>query len=569
MAIDLNILAGGEAGQGIQTVGDLLSRVCVKSGLYLTAVNDFESRIRGGHSFFQMRISGSPVGSPSFPLHLIVALSPETIELHRDELAEEGLIIADSGEQGDEGSLKNIPITRLAEEAGGRIMANTAAAGAVLSLCGAPFEPLKEVLSERFANAGAKVLENNLKAAESGFRAVQDISFSLAFEWPMSGEKGMLIDGAKALAMGALAADCRFAAFYPMTPSTGIMVNLAEFSDSCPLVVEQAEDEIAAVNMVIGASFAGARALTATSGGGFCLMTEGLGLAGITETPLVIINAQRPGPATGLPTRTAQGDLLFVIRAAQDEFPRFVFAPKSVEEAFEVMIRAFELSEKYQVPAVVLADQFFTDSLALCEKPFSPPGEVRRYLVHDQDMDDPGSYKRYALSASGVSPRALPCAGKALVCASGNEHREDGHISEEISDRVNMVDKRSAKIKGMLSEMNPPGEYHSDSRFIIACWGSSYSAVKEAVDILRQEGYDAGLVHFTDLWPFPSEASVKVLERKTVFTAEQNSTGQLGSLICEQTGIRPSGAVLKYDGRPMCARDVVRQFKKIAGENNG
>ncbi len=229
-------------------------------------------------------------------------------------------------------------------------------------MLGAPRKYLESHLKERFGKKGEKIVQSNLTAAELGYVEAGKIDSSLTFNWEPQTVKGELIDGAKAIALGALAADCRFAAFYPMSPGTGIMENLVKHGDRLPLVVEQAEDEIAAVNMVIGAAFAGVRALTATSGGGFCLMTEGLGLAAITETPLVIIDAQRPGPATGLPTRTAQADLLFVIHASQDEFPRFVFAPRSIDEAFEIMSRAFHLTEKYQVPVIVLVDQFLADS---------------------------------------------------------------------------------------------------------------------------------------------------------------------------------------------------------------
>lgn len=569
MVVDVSILVGGEAGQGIQTVGDLLSRACLKSGLHLMAINDFESRIRGGHSFFQIRISDQPVGSPDYPVHLIVALNQETVDLHEHELAEGGLIVLDGEETDQDSRVRAIPITRMAEEAGGRIMANTAAAGVCLALCGAPFEPLREVLGERFSRADAKVLENNLQAAEAGFRAANDMAFSWSFQWPMDGEKGVLRAGARALALGALAADCRLAAFYPMSPSTGIMANLAEFSDSAPLVVEQAEDEIAAVNMVIGASFAGVRALTATSGGGFCLMTEGLGLAGITETPLVIINAQRPGPATGLPTRTAQADLLFVIRAAQDEFPRFVFAPASADDAFGMVIRAFDLAWKYQVPAIILVDQFFTDSITVSAGAFEAPETIRRYVIGDADMADPEAYKRYAYTKSGVSPRSLPCMGKALVGVSGNEHREDGHISEKAADRTAMMEKRFAKTPYMLEEMRPPEGCHAGSGNLLVGWGSSFGAIREAADFLREEGHDVGCLHFSDLWPFPCEAARSAIENKEVFTVEQNATGQFRDLLRGQTGIQAAGSILKYDGRPLFAREIAAQWKKLMGYSHG
>ena len=312
---------GGEAGQGIQTVGNLLALVCQEAGLYLMAINDFESRIRGGHSFFQIRICSKPVHAPHHKLHLLVALNQETYDLHQQELDSDGLVVMDKKKEPVEENILTVPFGNLAEDAGGKIFLNTVAAGVCLALLGAPIELCKGVLAKQFEEKGPDILEKNYRAVELGYQAVKNITFKWAFKWKPDTPKGALIDGSKAIALGALAGDCRLAAFYPMSPATGIMTYLSSFSDKFPLVVEQAEDEIAAVNMIIGAAFAGARAMTSTSGGGFCLMTEGLGLAGMTETPIVIVNAQRPGPATGLPTRTAQGDLQFVVRASQDEFP--------------------------------------------------------------------------------------------------------------------------------------------------------------------------------------------------------------------------------------------------------
>lgn len=563
MGIDVTVKIGGEAGQGIQTVGHILALVCRKAGLYIMAINDFESRIRGGHSFFQIRISDKPVHAPCHRVHLLVALNRETFDLHRDALDADGLVMIDEDATSSEANVLNIPLGKLAKESGGMIFSNTVAAGACLSLLGAPFELCEEVLSEQFGNKSADVVEKNLYAAQLGYRSVEEVSFKWALEWKTGKPKGALMDGSKSIALGALAADCRLAAFYPMSPATGIMTHLAALTDRFPLVVEQVEDEIAAVNMIIGASFAGVRAMTSTSGGGFCLMTEGLGLAAITETPIVIVDAQRPGPATGLPTRTGQGDLHFVIRASQDEFPRFVFAPGMPEEAFEITARAFHLAEKYQVPAIILTDQYLQDSLYIVEKELSAPEKIERFIVADGDMEDPAGYKRFAVTPTGVSPRAVPCAGKAMVVISSDEHREDGHISEAIPDRIRMVDKRNAKLPHMLGEMNPPKAYHGDADLLLVGWGSTEGAIKEAVDQLRAEGSSVGSLSFTDLWPFPVESATPALETaKKFIVVEQNSTAQLGQLIREQTGLAHSGAVLKYDGRPFYPNEIVEAVQK-------
>jgi len=563
MSVDISIMIGGEAGQGIQTVGELLARVCRKAGLYLMAINDFESRIRGGHSFFQIRISDRPVNAPHHRINLLLSLDKKSYELHKKELLDDGIAMMEKSNSLSAKNVLGIPFLELAEKSGGKITSNTVAAGACLALLGAPVEIFREIVSETFAAKGETVIGKNLEAALAGYEAVKTFSYKYAFEWRPDKSKGILSDGSRAIALGALAADCRFAAFYPMSPATGIMAHLASVANEFPLVVEQAEDEISAVNMIIGASFAGARAMTTTSGGGFCLMTEGLGLAGITETPVVIVNAQRPGPATGLATRTAQADLLFVINAAQGEFPRFVFAPGSPAEAFETTVRAFNLAEKYQVPAIILADQFLNDSLFIVEKPFSVPDKIERFIAFDTDIKNPSEYKRYAFTPSGISPRALPCAGSAIVMVSGNEHQEDGHTSESIETRIKMVDKRNVKLSGMLSEMNPPDTYFPESEILLAGWGSTRGAVREAVDMLRKDGVNAGCINFNDLWPFPADWVKKtLLTCKKFYAVEQNSTAQLGRLIKEQTALSYSGAVLKYDGRPFYPFEIADGIKK-------
>jgi len=564
MGIDVTIKIGGEAGQGIQTVGTLLASACQRAGLHMMAINDFESRIRGGHNFFQIRISDHPVRAPNDQVNLLIGLDAVTVELHGKEVVSDGLTMVDADNSDSSENLLAIPISELAREAGGRITANTVAAAACLSLLGGPFELFAAVLNQRFSDKSQEILHMNQMAAQLGYQSVEKVDFAFAFEWETREPRGMLLAGDQAIALGALAGDCRFAAFYPMSPATGINLHLASLCDRFPLVVEQAEDEIAAITMVIGASYAGVRAMTATAGGGFCLMTEGLGLAGITETPVVIVNAQRPGPATGLPTRTGQGDLHFVIRASQDEFPRFVFAPGTPEEGFATTMRAFHLAEKYQVPVIILVDQYFTDSLYITEHECTVPDTVERFIIEEVNEEEATQYKRYALTPKGVSPRALPCRSNALVIANGNEHREDGHISESIDDRNNMVDKRSAKLPDMLSEMRPPEMSHKDAKTLLVGWGSTFGIIQEVVDMLRSDGVDVGQMHFSDLWPFPADATVSALQiAKQFFTVENNSTGQLAQLIRQETCLKETGKILKYDGRPFYLNELYKRVQEV------
>lgn len=564
MTVDISVLIGGEAGQGIQTVGLLMARTCHRAGLYVMAVNDFESRIRGGHSFIQLRISDRSVHGPARKLHMMVALDERTYGLHQPELTEGGLALipkdnADTMTQ--QHRCKMVDFEGVAKKAGSSILSNTVAAGTCLALLGAPFDLFESVLKSTFNQVEEKRLAQNVQAAQYGYTAAENETFKWSWRWEMTSPKGRLVDGAQAVAFGALAGDCRFSAFYPMSPATGIIQRLVDMAQTVPLVIEQAEDEIAAVNMVIGAAFAGVRAMTATSGGGFSLMTEGLGLAAITETPIVIVNAQRPGPATGLPTRTAQADLQFVIHASQDEFPRFVFAPGTPFEAFSVTARAFELSERFQVPAIILMDQYLNDSLFVAEESFEASETVAPYTAAE-DLEDPAGYRRYALTDSGISPRSLPCKGPALVKVCSDEHDEEGHITEDAEIRDVMVTKRFAKVAAMRKEIRPPEVIHAGSDILLISWGSMRGAMVEAVNQLRADDINCGGVHVVDMWPFPDAALSEILEKVTqFFVVEQNRSAQLGQLIRQQTGCQYSDAVLKYNGRPMSAGEITDAIK--------
>jgi 2-oxoglutarate ferredoxin oxidoreductase subunit alpha len=564
MTTDLTLKIGGEAGQGIQTIGTLLGEVCHGAGLFTFSVDDFESRIRGGHNFNLLRISDTPLTAPGNRIDILVAIDQKTVELNRDNLSDTAVSILNStAREKSTPSTLHLPVADLAKEAGNVITANTVAAGAALAIMGAPFSLLKGVLVKKFSAKGDRIVGLNITAAQKGYDAAREIRLAKTLDW--NGKKGdrILMTGAKAAALGAIASDCRFYSFYPMSPATGIISNVVPFSKTLPLVVEQAEDEIAAVTMAMGASFAGARSLTTTSGGGFCLMTEALGQAAISETPLVIINAQRPGPATGMATRTAQADLLFAIQASQDDFPRFVFAPASPAATFQLTKKAFTLSEKYQVPVILLMDQYLTTTRVTQEAfPELPPGPGT-FIVNPEEMDAPETYKRYRFTETGVSPRALPCMGKALVRALGNEHDEAGHISEDPEIRVRMMDKRNAKLTAMKAELKMPLVEHPESGILLLCWGSPGGVVQEAGEKLRAQGFDLGWMILEELWPMDGERIKTMIENKTLILVEQNSTAQLGKLIAQETGIKATRSILKYDGRPFYPDYIMDKAKEI------
>jgi 2-oxoglutarate ferredoxin oxidoreductase subunit alpha len=459
-----------------------------------------------------------------------------------------------------------VPLHELAESAGGRIMLNTVALGVLAALLDYDINLLNAVLIERFGDAEPG--QSNIKAAAAGYDFARKTPGGLSrykLE-PVKRRRHLLINGNEAIAYGALAAGCRFMAAYPMTPSTPILEFLAEKADKFGMHVIQAEDEIAAINMAIGAGFTGARALTATSGSGFCLMVEGLGLAEMTETPVVIIDGQRPGPCVGLPTRTEQGDLQFVLSAHHGEFPRVVLAPGSVEEAFWLTIKAFNLAEKYQTPVIILTDQHLAESCATTE-PFDlskvaiERGDLLSEIESDKLRD---SYVRHKVTRSGVSPRALPGLGHALAVTDSDEHDEEGHITESASVRSTMVEKRLSKMIAMSEEVLPPTTNGTGTPSVsLLGWGSSLGAMKEAVDRLNAFGQKAAMMHLSQLWPFPAQAVTQFMSRSEHnVVVESNATGQLAKLIRQETGIQAQSYVRRYDGRPLTPAYILSRLKK-------
>lgn len=570
MAIDFAIKIGGEAGQGMQTIGFTLAKVFTRGGLHIFGTQDYMSRIRGGHNFFAVRVKDNLVTAASEQADILIALDKPTIEIHRSEVREGDTIIYD-GEQikmelkGD--PFLNVPLQRIAEEKGGnKLFVNTVAVGVALGILDYDLGLLNEVLKEIFGDKGEGVVEANINCAKEGYDFAKRNAKSAKGYGIRSNprKERMLINGAEAIGMGALAAGCKFMSAYPMTPSTPITTFLAERAKDYDLVVEQAEDEIAAINMALGASFVGVRALTATSGGGFCLMVEGLGLAGVTETPIVIIEAQRPGPSTGLPTRTEQGDLEFVLYASQGEFPRAIFAPGNLEEAFYLTIKAFDLAEKYQIPVFVMTDQYLNDSYVDCGLFDLSRVKIERYLISDDELKSQSEYLRYRITESGVSPRAFPSqAGKAVV-ADSDEHTEDGHLTEDLDVRIKMHDKRFRKMKLLSQEISPPKIYGpADAKVMFIGWGSTLGPIKEAVEILNSEGLGANLMHISEVWPLAKDTIINTMSKASVTVdVENNATGQLAHIIKAETGKSVDFKILKYDGRPFTPEHIIREFKK-------
>ena len=612
--MDYSIKIGGEAGQGIQTIGDTIAKVFSRAGYHVFTHQDYESRIRGGHNFFQIRLSDKPITASRERIDIIVAFDKESITFHENELSENGLIIYDSselgkiepkekhlsmepsnppvpplGKGGEGGFYLDIPFTKLAIEHGAnRIMANTVATGSVLGMLRLNLDIFTGIIRDTFHKKGEDVIQANLNAAKAGFDFALQNCPKCSFIPSSFGEPRMLISGIEGIALGALASGCKFYSAYPMTPSTGIMNYLAGKGKEYGIVVEQAEDEISAINMALGASFAGVRAMTGTAGGGFALMVEGLSLAGMTETPFVIALGQRPAPATGLPTRTEQGDLLFAIHAAHGEFPRVVLAPGTPEQAFYLTNKAFDLAEKYQIPAFVIFDQYLADSGWTYDHLDATKIRFIDYRIRGDALQQLKNYTRHALTETGISPFGVPGGSKNLVVTDSDEHDEEGHIIEDAETRTKMVQKRLLKKLPLIrQEIAQPLLYgSSDPEILLVCWGSLYGVIREIVDILSEDRKIA-MLHFSEIYPFPvieENSSPNPLPRgegergrvqfdylrllrnaKVTVCIEQNATGQFAQLFRAETGYAFSHAINRYDGRPFTVENLKGELDAFFG----
>lgn len=562
--MDVNVVIAGAAGEGIQTVGSIFSKAAAKCGLAVFSWQEYESRIRGGLNSYSIRVSASVKNAPRRDADVLLPLRKEARAKYRAWLNPHGLLIADEKDDTYDATEVFVPFSKLAREKWQNpIYLNTIAVGSLWSVIGGDFEVLQLAIEDEFKGKAENIIKSNIEAARDGYLfAEQSCQGICPWKLEKRTDRFYLIAGNPAIALGAVKAGCRFMAAYPMTPATGIITFLAQNRKECKVFTEQAEDEIAAVNMAIGAQFAGARAMTATSGGGFSLMVEALSLAGMVEVPVVIVLAQRPGPATGLPTRTAQGDLLFAVHAGHGEFPRAILAPSDPYDAFHKMVRAFNLADKYQIPVIVMTDQFLADSQFSISSFDVDLAKVETFIASPAEFS---IYRRYAITPSGISPRLYPGQSKHLVTADSDEHDEEGHITEDLEGvAVPMMEKRLRKLKALREEIGLPEKFfmEDDVEEVFVGWGSTRGAIFEAVEMLRKEGKRVGALHFTELWPlpklspfeefFPSKARITVIE--------QNATGQFATLLNREFAIDNIKNMLFYNGLPVTAQDIRRCF---------
>ncbi len=558
--MDLQLRIAGAAGQGVETTGNLLVEALAALGLHVFATQTYMSRIRGGVNWFDIRIADAELFSGRLRTDLLVALNKEALEWLRADPARTGVadpeVILLNGSEVP--GVTGVPFEQVAKELGGSaIMANTVAAGAVLAALGYETNKLEELLRDRFARKGEEVVAANLRCVRKG--AELGVAAAGRLKAPQSvGAPSGICSGNEAVGLAAATAGVKFVASYPMTPSTGVFTFLASVADEYGILVEQAEDEIAAINMVCGATYAGVPAMTTTSGGGFALMVEGVALAGMLELPAFIFLGQRPGPATGLPTRTAQQDLKFAINAGHGEFAKAILAPGTPQQCYDLTRHGVELAHKYQTPVVLMSDQFLADTRKNCAGLDTSYRPISRHIVENPA----GDYLRYAVTESGVSPRALP-GGEAFVVLDSDEHTEDGHITEDLQARVRLQDKRMRKLEGMRAEMLSP-VWHGppEAGHVLICWGSTYGPCREAVDRLNAAGQPTAMLHFSQVWPLMAAPIREALGDRRVTCVEGNATGQFASVLREAGVLSDCGLILRYDGLPFTGEEIAERVKR-------
>src|SRR3989344_5580892 len=561
---DISLVLGGAAGMGVQTVEALLVQVLKREGYNVFASKEYMSRIRGGSNSTEIRITDAKRAAFVKRIDFLFAMDKDVIPHLRDRIALDTIVLGELEKLRDvsEGChIIDVPFTRFANELGNPIYTSTVAVGVALGLLHAEEKIFEEYLRDHFARKGEAVVAKNIEAGALGYAFGKHLAYAEGIEVIVAKRSAvaeeLLLDGTEALGLGTLSAGCNYISSYPMSPGTGLLTFLAKHGNEFGVVVDQAEDEIAAINQGLGAWYAGARAIVTTSGGGFDLMTEGISLAGMIETPIVVHIGQRPGPATGLPTRTEQADLNLVLYAGHGEFPRAVFAPSTPEEVFAVAQQAFHIADKYQVPVFILTDQYFLDAVRTVARESLSIGTAKNYVVKTD-----AEYQRYAITKDGVSPRGIPGYGEGLVCVDSDEHTEDGHITESHTVRVAMHEKRLRKLDSLHNDALSPTEIgdvkHADT--VVVSWGSNRGVIEEALECLERD--DIAALHFAQVYPISTTAK-KLLTRKQGIVLENNTSGQFANLLKREYGVKIIDTILKYDGAPFSVEEVVEKLRQM------
>ena len=573
---------GGAAGQGVATPGDIFAKIFSRRGLHLNAYNAYQSIIRGGHTFLTVRTGPDKIATTDGRLDLLVPLNQDTMDRHMRLLSAGSACLYNAdlikpGNPADGVQLCPIPVSKLADISRNKVAQNTLAIGAGLSMMGVGFPALESVLEEQFRKKEKAVVDENISLARSGYDYATQNFKPFAWPLPMTDARYAVLSGNAAMAMGGAAAGVKFYTAYPMSPSTGVLHWMADHARKAEIMVRQVEDEIGVINMAIGAAHAGVRAMCATSGGGFALMSEGLGLSAQAEIPIVVIDCQRAGPSTGVPTKTEQGDLWQMLGAAFGDYPRVIAAPLDIADCFKLIPEIFNVADRFQCPGIVLCDLLLAEgrlSVDPKELDFHPVID-RGELITSNGSGEHEAYKRYKITDSGVSPRVIPGVPGHTHTVSSDEHDEDGVlISDEYTNSVKrraMMEKRMRKMEGIAASIPPPqllGPANADVTLI--GWGSTYGVIDEACELLREAGISVNHLPIRWLVPLHGDAILELLRgaRHTIIV-ENNYSGQFARYLRSETSFVPNGNIRKYDGEPFLPHHIVEAVKEqLAGTTN-
>ena len=558
---DLSIVLAGEAGQGVQLIETVLVRVLKMSGYNVFATKEYMSRVRGGINSTQIRIGGKRVSAPSYRTDILVSLAKEAIPHLGSRVTENTTIIGEK-EILDDDRVLDVPFTKIASDLGSPLFTSSVVIGLICGILNLPTEIIGAQIQKQFYQKGDSVVKKNTEAVAYGHSiGKQFAEQGKLFLETVKGDSvntELLLSGTEAVSLGAIAGGCDMVFAYPMTPGSGVLTTLAGYSHQAGIIVEQVEDEIGVINMALGAWFAGGRPLVTTSGGGFALMTEGMSLAGMTETPFVLHLAQRPGPATGLPTRTEQGDLNLVRYAGHGVFPRIILAPGTTTQAFYLTQKAFNLADKYQIPVIILTDQYFTDTYYNI-----PKFDLSGLAIEKHIVSAPDDYKRYALTPNSISPRGVPGHGPGRICVDSDEHDEEGRITEDLDGiSLKMKEKRLHKFAAVQEAAEVPELYgNSKYKTLFVAWGSVYQALKEALDLCERD--DIAMLHFSQVYPVHAKAREYLDRASKVVAVENNQTGQFCSLLRDETGFNIKEKILKYNGYSFASDELAEKIREV------
>jgi 2-oxoglutarate ferredoxin oxidoreductase subunit alpha len=573
---------GGAAGQGVATPGDIFAKIFSRRGLHLNAYNAYQSIIRGGHTFLTIRTGPEKVTNMGDRLDLLIPLNQDAMNRHLGLLTERAACLYNSetikpGIAAQGVQLCPLPVSKLADVTRNKVAQNTLAVGAGLSMMGIGFQALEQVLTEQFKKKGDAVVSENIGIARAGYDYATTNFKAFAWPLPMTANRYAVMSGNIAMAMGGAAAGVKFYCAYPMSPSTGVLHWMAAHARKAGIMVRQVEDEIGVVNMAIGAAHAGVRSMCATSGGGFALMTEGLGLSAMMETPVVVIDCQRAGPSTGVPTKTEQGDLWQMLGAGFGDYPRAIAAPLDIGDCFKLIPEIFNIADHFQCPGIVLCDLLLSEgrlSVDPKDLDFAAPidrGELITDAPATSGSNGDGVYKRYKITESGISPRAVPGVLGHTHTAASDEHDEDGVlISDEFTNptkRRAMMEKRMRKVAGIEAAVPAPvlwGPHDADVTLI--GWGSTKGVIEEACEILTEQGIPANQLQIRWLVPLHGDAILDILKQaRHTIIVENNFSGQFARYLRSETSFVPDGHIRKYDGEPFMPHHIVEAVKEQLG----